>query len=460
MTFKHIKFTDSEIMRSFEKVAHDTGMIKSDNNQNIKTDSVLDTVPTNNLNINILKLCKLLREKGLESKANELESNFLNYNFAESKDPGEKRIEDAHDKSPQFGDSEYGVIENILEEHRKILDVVRKQPTGKLASNKDILNAVKHILASNEDIDFEISLDKAILDKEPQMEVELGKAIVDSPKEFEVELGEAIVDPKKDYTVEFGEAIVDKKESLKKSAQVLTDANRKNSAYDTLKKTKHYLSSVDTSVRSIVNIDSDDAEKFSNVISGVINIINNINHSNISLQNVASVISSINSLKTQLATIRDSFSSWATRPIFSSEQHNTKFSPAFAFINKALLQAQTAHDVLNGFRDEDLKKILLQTNNINNEGEKELSKFKSKLEDWTAWFRLAKPYKEAQDNETAAAYIESQFLNPVNSFAEYFNRIKDKNPEQASQLVISKINEIKNSPEYLIVLNEWKPGQI
>lgn len=152
MTYKHIDFGSSEIMRSLEKVAQEKGLIKADPIK--KTAAVkLDLTPSNNLTDNILKLCAGLRAQGRNKYAEELENNFLNYKKAQtlyetSKEKGEDLINSAHPKgSHKLEDvnSKEAVFENILDQHLKTLEVVNKKPTGKL-SNASIIKSVKTVL--------------------------------------------------------------------------------------------------------------------------------------------------------------------------------------------------------------------------------------------------------------------------------------------------------------------------
>lgn len=164
MTFKHAKFEDSVIMRSLEKVAREKGMIKDDPIQ--KTASTqIDLKPSDSLMQNILTLCAGLRAQGFDKHANELEVNFLAYKQATNAlyetDPkaGEKQIRDAHPKgSPKLEGVEGGdlaVVETVIDEHLKLLDIVNKKPTGKLASSSDVLSAVKMALAQGAELAVE-----------------------------------------------------------------------------------------------------------------------------------------------------------------------------------------------------------------------------------------------------------------------------------------------------------------
>ena len=152
MTFKHT--TDSEMMRSLEKVAREKGLIKDEPLK--KAAAVeLNLKPSNNLMENILNLCAGLRVSGFDKYANELEVSFLNYKSATSSglydtDPkaGEKEIQTAHpDGSHKLQDvaGDHSVL-TVLDKHLKMLEVSNKDPNGKLESSASVLRAVKKVL--------------------------------------------------------------------------------------------------------------------------------------------------------------------------------------------------------------------------------------------------------------------------------------------------------------------------
>lgn len=155
MTFKHTKF-DSEVFRSLERVALDKGMITPEvpliKEASVKVE---DLSPTNDLMINVVKLCSGLRSRGFDKYADEVESKFFalksaNVLYDVSKETGEDLVDAAHPKGSHKledvdGDS---LIETILDRHLKMIEVTNKKPTGKLA-NIDIINSVKIALAQD-----------------------------------------------------------------------------------------------------------------------------------------------------------------------------------------------------------------------------------------------------------------------------------------------------------------------
>jgi hypothetical protein len=156
MTFKHLKFEDSATMRSLTKVAQDKGWIKEEPIVK-KASPATDLNPTEDLTVNLLKLCSGLRTAGFEKQAEEIEEKFVNYKRANSLygvdgEKGEDLVHAAHPKGShklENVDSKEAVFEDILDNQIKFMSVVDKKPTGKLASSHDIVGAVKTILAQN-----------------------------------------------------------------------------------------------------------------------------------------------------------------------------------------------------------------------------------------------------------------------------------------------------------------------
>lgn len=170
MTFKHVKFEDSPTMRALEKVAKEKGLVKDEPLK--KTASVPkkpDYTPSNNLMENVLKLCAGLRKQGLVKEASELETNFLNYKQAQtlyetSKEKGEDLVQAAHPKGSHKLEGVEGneaVVEDILEQHMKHIQMVEKKPTGKL-STAQAIRKVKVALGISLRERFEQTINNAI----------------------------------------------------------------------------------------------------------------------------------------------------------------------------------------------------------------------------------------------------------------------------------------------------------
>jgi hypothetical protein len=154
MTFKHTQFEDSATMRSLTKVAQDKGWIKEI--PTVKTAAAkVDLQPSNDFTENLLKLCSGLRASGFDKQAEEIENKFVNYKQAQSlygvgNEKGEDLLHDAHPKGSHKMENVEGqeaTFEDLLDKHEQFLNVVNSKPTGKLASSRNIIDAVKIVLA-------------------------------------------------------------------------------------------------------------------------------------------------------------------------------------------------------------------------------------------------------------------------------------------------------------------------
>jgi hypothetical protein len=179
MTFKNTKFDESAVMRSLERLAIAKGTFDP---EEVPSPSKIATAATKvsetpkSLSEKILVLCDGLRSNGLVSYANEIEQKFLFYKKAAANslydvhhETGEDVIDFAHPdggKKLDKGWDELGVIETISERHQKMVEVVNKQPKGKLAS-KHIINAVKIVLAQEADVDPSIIIKDVSEEEDP-----------------------------------------------------------------------------------------------------------------------------------------------------------------------------------------------------------------------------------------------------------------------------------------------------
>jgi hypothetical protein len=102
---------------------------------------------------NVLKLCAGLRDRGFEKQASELEINLLNYKQAQTlyettPEKGEDLVHAAHPQGSHKlegldAENDGAVVEDILDQHAKNLQMIEKKPTGKLASISEAIEAVK-----------------------------------------------------------------------------------------------------------------------------------------------------------------------------------------------------------------------------------------------------------------------------------------------------------------------------
>lgn len=151
MTLKHINFDDSQVMRSFEKVAIKKGLVKPE--EMVKQASASFT-PTQDLDADLLSLASGLRQRGFTKEAEGLEDKFYALKLAETHlyraidEDGQDLLDFAHpDGDVRITDSPYGVVETLDSTQKKIVDVVAKKPTGKIASAvRDIVVAAADIL--------------------------------------------------------------------------------------------------------------------------------------------------------------------------------------------------------------------------------------------------------------------------------------------------------------------------
>lgn len=140
-------FLDSEIMRSLEKVAIKRGLVEPEPME--KTAAAPQQLKTSgDLHADLISLVASLRERGYEAEADSLEDKVHVYKMAKDKYKklcDEELVDSAHPE----GDAEvapsaedYGKVETITSTQKKILDKVRKMPTGKLASAANQMRAL------------------------------------------------------------------------------------------------------------------------------------------------------------------------------------------------------------------------------------------------------------------------------------------------------------------------------
>src|SRR5271165_2969 len=123
-------------------------------------------VEDTSLTATLLKLRNKLRAEGYNKYAESIENKFVNYKTAgvhlyqAHKETGEDLIDQAHpdgdNKIVSDVSDNNGDVETIVSKHKKIVDVVNKQPTGKLASYvqqcKIALGSCASPLVSKEDL--------------------------------------------------------------------------------------------------------------------------------------------------------------------------------------------------------------------------------------------------------------------------------------------------------------------
>jgi hypothetical protein len=146
MTFKHIKFEESPIMRSLEQVAIDKGMFNDTELEKMvkkASESGPSYSPTGDVYADLIRLANGLRDRGFTAEANSLEDKVFIHKQAETHlyraidEDGEDLLGFAHpdgdvEVAPSSGG--HGIAETLEGTHKKMLDVVNKTPTGKFAS--------------------------------------------------------------------------------------------------------------------------------------------------------------------------------------------------------------------------------------------------------------------------------------------------------------------------------------
>lgn len=153
MTFKHLKFAESSTMQAFEKLAKAKGLVKPEVVTKTAT-KTLDLNPSENLLENILKLAQGLRAQGFSKHANDLENKFLVFKKAESlyetsKETGEDLVDQAHPQGSKKMDGTDHTVLTIVDQKKKIEEIVNKKPHGKLTTADEIIDAVKLALGGD-----------------------------------------------------------------------------------------------------------------------------------------------------------------------------------------------------------------------------------------------------------------------------------------------------------------------
>lgn len=135
-----MKYKNYQLLNSFIKIAKDKQLIKEE------VPKILDLKISNNLMDNMLKLSNGLREKDLDSYADELESNYLLYASANTYET--KGAKDLVDEAHPQGSLEYkdvdgeAIFHTVLDTQLKMLEVLSKTPKIK---NAKLINEVRKV---------------------------------------------------------------------------------------------------------------------------------------------------------------------------------------------------------------------------------------------------------------------------------------------------------------------------
>lgn len=151
MTFKHINFIDSSVMRELERQAVKNGQTPSlqltDIIKKTASQTASQYLPTNHLFLDLIRLAEGLRVKGFTRTAEALEEKIFAYKKASEQYNSELKA--AHpDGDINMGEAinNLGDVETLESAHEKIVEVVKKNPTGKQAA------LVNNILRASEEV--------------------------------------------------------------------------------------------------------------------------------------------------------------------------------------------------------------------------------------------------------------------------------------------------------------------
>lgn len=165
MIFKHKSLSDSIVMKEFEKIAVSKGMAKVSEKSITKSASA-SYQPSKNLIDDMFNLANGLREYGFEKDASSLEEKVLAYKLAETHlyraidEDADDMLDFAHPKKDKVqldAADGHGEIEDTRSQHKKIIDIVNKQPS-KVAMNA--LAETAEILGLKKRADLNLDLDQ------------------------------------------------------------------------------------------------------------------------------------------------------------------------------------------------------------------------------------------------------------------------------------------------------------
>jgi hypothetical protein len=121
MNFKSKTFNESEVMRSFAKIALEKRLVKASAKKEI------DLKPTDDLGTNLLKLALGLRNKGLISQAELVESKIKAYLEASVSLQKTNIFQKVHPKGVDVFNSDLGKVETLDEIQDKFLALINKK---------------------------------------------------------------------------------------------------------------------------------------------------------------------------------------------------------------------------------------------------------------------------------------------------------------------------------------------
>lgn len=152
MTYKKADFYSSPTMRQFSKIASDKGWLKSE--KPIEKKASVASEPKGFVE-NAISLTAELRKQNnvvLNKLAEEIEYNLMQYKVASVygvfNETGEDLVDQAHPDGSHKMEGMMGdaVIETVVDQQKKIHEVVFKKPKGKLA-NRELIELVKNAIS-------------------------------------------------------------------------------------------------------------------------------------------------------------------------------------------------------------------------------------------------------------------------------------------------------------------------
>lgn len=138
MTYKNIKFSESDVMAEFEKIAKTKGLIKE---QVIVKKASKDLDITDSLDVNISKLIMALAESGDSVLANELAKKYSNYKRDDvlvknaEKDKMKELYDSAHDGSVKMDKDPESVVEDLYDVHDRMMEIASRVKLKKKAQS-------------------------------------------------------------------------------------------------------------------------------------------------------------------------------------------------------------------------------------------------------------------------------------------------------------------------------------
>jgi len=156
---KHIGYSDSIVMKELEKIAIKEDLIKFEKKPEIQVKASAELKETGDVFMDAITLASFLRDRGFKKQASLLEKRALEYKEQDNKnneqynwwgENGDSFLEYAHKndyQEPVQCSNNYGDVEDNVEQHKKVMMSINRQPTNKNASinKKKLINEINLI---------------------------------------------------------------------------------------------------------------------------------------------------------------------------------------------------------------------------------------------------------------------------------------------------------------------------